>query len=109
MATTADPVLTAAPAARRVVHQSMATERLFSGTVMVMGLLVLATLGAIIVMLAVKSWPAFHTFGIAFLWRPVWDSVHDDYGAGIMVYGTVLSSVIALVIAVPFRSASPIS
>ncbi len=101
MATTADPVLTAAPTPRRAVHQSMATERLFSGTVMVMGLLVLATLGAIIVMLAVKSWPAFHTFGIAFLWRPVWDSVHDDYGAGIMVYGTVLSSVIALVIAVP--------
>jgi phosphate transport system permease protein len=85
----------------RTVHASMATERLFSGAVLGMGLIVLATLGAIIVMLAVGAWPAFKTFGIAFFWNPVWDSVNDQYGAGIMVYGTLLSSVIALVIAVP--------
>ncbi len=90
---------TAQPA--RIVNQSPATERLFSGTVMAMGLLVLAILGAIIVMLAVGAWPAFRTFGIGFLWHPVWDSVNNIYGAGIMVYGTLLSSVIALVIAVP--------
>ncbi len=90
---------TAQPA--RVSGQSPATERLFSGTVMGMGLLVLAILGAIIVMLAVGAWPAFRTFGIGFLWNPVWDSVNNVYGAGIMVYGTLLSSIIALVIAVP--------
>ncbi len=100
MATTATPVLTSAAPAR-LVNQSAATERLFAGTVTAMGLIVLAILGAIIVMLAVGAWPAFRTFGIGFLWHPVWDSVNNVYGAGIMVYGTLLSSVIALVIAVP--------
>ncbi len=101
--TIATPAVTDLPAsaARHTVHHSMATERLFSGTVFAMGLIVLATLGAIIVMLAVGAWPAFKTFGIAFLWSPVWDSVSDKYGAGIMVYGTLLSSVLALIIAVP--------
>ena len=100
--TIATPDLTlSTPAPARTVHQSLATERLFSGTVMAMGLIVLATLGAIIAMLAYRAWPAFRTFGIGFLWNPVWDSVHDQYGAGIMVYGTILSSVLALIIAVP--------
>ena len=98
----APPVERPAPmASARVVGRSLATERLFAGSVLAMGLLVLGTLGAIIIMLAVGAWPAFRTFGLAFLWNPVWDSVHDQYGAGIMVYGTVLSSVIALVIAGP--------
>ena len=99
--TASRPVAATMAPTRRTVHHSVAAERLFSGSVLATGLLVLATLGAIIVMLAARSWPAFHTFGLAFLWTPVWDSVNDKYGAGIMVYGTVLSSVIALVIAVP--------
>jgi len=82
-------------------RHSVAAERLFSGTVSATGLIVLGLLGAIILMLVVGAWPAFRTFGPAFFWNPVWDSVHDLYGAGIMVYGTLVSSVLALIIAVP--------
>ncbi len=89
----------AAPVARR--RMSPLPESLFSVTVIGSGLIVLLLLGAIIVMLAQGAWPALRAFGIGFFWSPVWDSVNDKYGAGIMVYGTVLSSVLALVIAVP--------
>jgi phosphate transport system permease protein len=88
-----------APVARR--RMSPLPESLFSVTVIGSGLIVLLLLGAIIVMLAQGAWPALRAFGIGFFWSPVWDSVNDKYGAGIMVYGTVLSSVLALVIAVP--------
>ena len=84
--------------------RSVGTERLFTGTVTAMGMLVLGLLGAIIVMLAIGAWPAFRTFGISFLWTPVWDSIGETYGAGIMVYGTLLSSLIALLIAVPLAA-----
>ena len=84
--------------------RSLASERLFSGSVTGSGMIVLALMGAIILMLAVGAWPAFRTFGIPFFWNPVWDSVNNIYGAGIMVYGTLLSSVLALVIAVPLAT-----
>jgi len=80
---------------------SLAAERAFSGVVLSTGVVVLGLLSAIIVMLAVGAWPAFKTFGLPFFWNPVWDSVNDVYGAGVMVYGTLLSSAIALLIAVP--------
>ena len=103
MATVTSDILIAAPVPAAARRPSVDGDRaaVLGHRSWRMGLLVLATLGAIIVMLAVRSWPAFHTFGMQFLWNPVWDSVNDKYGAGIMVYGTVLSSVIALVIAVP--------
>ena len=82
-------------------RHSTAREALFSGLVTGSGLIVLVLLGAIILMLAFGAWPAFKAFGIGFLWTPVWDSVNDTYGAGIMVYGTLLSSVLALLISVP--------
>ena len=80
---------------------SRAAERLFSGLVTGTGVLVLGLLGAIILMLVIGAWPALTHFGPSFFWRPIWDSVNDDYGAGIMIYGTLASSLLALVIAVP--------
>lgn len=82
-------------------RQSATPERLFSGAVMAAGLVVLVLMGAIIVMLAKGSWLALQTFGIGFFWTPVWDSVREVFGAGIMVYGTLITSMLALVIAVP--------
>ncbi len=76
-------------------------ERLFGGLVTGTGVVVLGLLGAIILMLVVGAWPALTHFGPAFFWNPVWDSVNDEYGAGIMIYGTLVSSLLALVIAVP--------
>ncbi len=65
------------------------------------GAFVLLLLGAIIVSLFVGGWQAFETFGTSFLTSTEWDPVQEVFGAGVSVYGTVLTSVIALVIAVP--------
>jgi phosphate transport system permease protein len=47
------------------------------------------------------AWPALSQFGLAFLTSSVWDPVRDQYGAAPMIYGTVVSSIVALVLATP--------
>jgi len=44
---------------------------------------------------------AIHKFGLAFLWNEVWDPVLHEYGALSSIYGTLVSTAIAMVIAVP--------
>lgn len=66
-------------------------------------LLVLVLLGAIAGLILVQAWPAIHTFGLSFLWTRTWNPVTDRevYGVLPMIYGTLVSSFIALLIAVP--------
>lgn len=52
-------------------------------------------------LLAVSAWPSIRQFGFSFLWTSTWDPVADVYGAAPMIWGTLLSSLIALIIAVP--------
>ncbi len=63
--------------------------------------LVLFALLGIIVSLMVNAWPAFHRFGLQFVWRAEWDIVNDEFGAAIAIFGTLVSAGIALLIAVP--------
>ncbi len=79
-------------------------DRRFAGLVSSTGILVLALLSAIIIMLAVGAWPALRVFGPGFFINPVWDSVNEVFGAGIMVYGTLVSAFLALLIAVPLAT-----
>jgi len=58
-------------------------------------------LGAIMVSLIYGSRESIMTNGIAFLWTNNWDPVQDIYGAMVPVVGTLLTSAIALLIAVP--------
>ena len=62
---------------------------------------VLALLAAIIVSLVEGSMPAIHAFGFGFLTSPEWDPVNDKFGALIPVFGTLVTSGIALLIAIP--------
>jgi phosphate transport system permease protein len=48
-----------------------------------------------------SAWPAFKKFGISFIWTEEWDIINEDFGAAIAIYGTLVSSFIALLIAVP--------
>ncbi len=63
--------------------------------------LTLALLAAIIGSLIVGAAPAIRQYGLSFLWRSEWDPVKDSYGGLVMIYGTLATSLIALVIAVP--------
>ena len=62
---------------------------------------VLAILGAIIVSLAFGAAPAFREFGFGFVTSSAWNPVTEQYGALLPIFGTIVTSVIALAIAIP--------
>jgi phosphate transport system permease protein len=64
-------------------------------------LFVLVILGGVIVSLIEGSIPALREFGLGFFTSQVWNPVTDKYGALAAVYGTVVTSIIALAIAIP--------
>ncbi len=61
----------------------------------------LLILVAILVSLTISAWPAISKFGLGFLVSTTWDPVKEDFGGLVMIYGTVMTSLVALVIAVP--------
>ena len=63
--------------------------------------LVFALLAAILVSLVYGSIPALKAFGLAFLVTPTWDPVKEQFGALIPIFGTLVTSAIAMLIAVP--------
>ena len=74
---------------------------LFERATMFFALLVLCTLVAILGALAFAAVPAFEKFGFAFFFNNVWDPVPLNFGALASIYGTLVTSLIALVIGVP--------
>ena len=62
---------------------------------------VLLLLSGVIISLIDGSIPAFKTFGFGFLVSSSWNPVTDHYGALPAIYGTILTSSIAMLIAVP--------
>lgn len=62
---------------------------------------VAATLLWIGLQVAIASWPAIQKFGASFLANTTWNPVNDSYGVLPQIYGTLLSSFIGLLIAVP--------
>ncbi len=62
---------------------------------------VFLTLTAILVSLLIGAWPVVNGFGWNFLVSSEWDPVQDKFGAMNAIFGTVVTSVIALGIAIP--------
>ena len=62
---------------------------------------VLVILGGIILSLVWGSLPALRTFGVSFLYEEAWNPVTEKFGAIAPIYGTVVTSLIAMLIAVP--------
>jgi phosphate transport system permease protein len=76
-------------------------DAVFSWAMRLCGLAVVALLGLIVYQLVVGSELSWHAFGWKFFWRSDWNPVEDSYGALPFVYGTIVSSLLSLVIAVP--------
>ncbi|MDE1990244.1 MAG: phosphate ABC transporter permease subunit PstC [Betaproteobacteria bacterium] len=74
---------------------------LFENVTRLFATLVLATLLAILASLVVTSLPSLKAFGLGFLWSDDWDPVRDQFGALVPIYGTLVSSGIAMLIALP--------
>jgi phosphate transport system permease protein len=76
-------------------------DRVFGWLILGCALVVLAILGLIVWQLVERSQLSFHAFGLKFFAVQDWDPVNDQYGALPFVFGTLVSSLLALVIAVP--------
>ena len=64
-------------------------------------ILTLALLAAILFSLTISAWPAISKYGLGFLTNTAWDPVTEEFGGLVMIYGTIATSLIALLIAVP--------
>jgi phosphate transport system permease protein len=89
------------PRMMAVVKKQRIQDFLFHKVTMLFAILVLVALAAIMISLMFSAWPAFKKFGISFIWTEEWDIINEDFGAAIAIYGTLVSSFIALLIAVP--------
>ncbi len=77
----------------------------FRGLMLVAALSLLAIVGLIVTELLQGSGEAWKEFGFRFFVRSAWDPVAGDFGALPFIFGTVVSSVLALAIAVPLSVA----
>jgi phosphate transport system permease protein len=76
-------------------------DRIFGWLAKGAALLTLALLFAILLSLTVSAWPAISKYGLGFLTSTKWDPVQEEFGGLVMIYGTISTSIIALLIAVP--------
>jgi phosphate transport system permease protein len=83
--------------AQRVVVQ----DRLFYLLTLGSAALVVVLLLGVLVSLLVGAWPALSTFGPAFVWTQRWSPVKEIFGALAPIYGTLVTSLIAMIIGIP--------
>ena len=76
-------------------------DAVFFNLTRLFAILTLLSLVGIIISLVISSWPSLTKFGLTFLWSSEWNPPAEQFGALIPIYGTLVTSVIALVIAVP--------
>jgi phosphate transport system permease protein len=81
--------------------RSARADTMFRFATMSAGFLVLVILVGIAVATTIKAWPAFRSEGLGYLFTDNWHPVSGDFGALAIIYGTIVVSVIALVVAVP--------
>jgi phosphate transport system permease protein len=76
-------------------------DALFRGTTRTFALFVLVLLASILVALGMAAAPALQKFGVGFFFTDVWNPVTQQFGALAPIYGTLVTSAIALVIGIP--------
>src|SRR5438270_3783336 len=87
--------------ARTGEKESFLADGVFRGIVVLCALAVLAIVGLIVFELISESRLSMSKFGLKFLVRQIWDPVAEDFGAIPFIYGTIVSSLVGLAIAVP--------
>ncbi|BAY62856.1 phosphate ABC transporter, permease protein PstC [Calothrix brevissima NIES-22] len=84
---------------RSEVEKSL--DRSFIWLTRIFAISIAATLLWITMQVAIGAWPAIQTFGVSFLAQSSWNPVNNEYGVLPQVYGTLVSSFIGLLLAVP--------
>ena len=85
----------------RVLHRLRRGDVVFRNVTRLAAIAVLLILSGIIASLIIGAWPALRHFGFPFLYTEVWNPVTEKFGAAAPIYGTLVTSLIAMVIAVP--------
>jgi phosphate transport system permease protein len=85
----------------RVLQRLRFRDAAFRGLTRAAALAVLIILGGIILSLVHGSWLALSTFGLGFVISDAWNPVTEKFGALAPIYGTIVTSLIAMAIAVP--------
>ena len=76
-------------------------DRAYQLAILIFALCIPLLLAAIAGAVASAGWPAFREFGGSFLTSSRWDAVNGEFGAAPAIFGTLVSSVVALLIATP--------
>jgi phosphate transport system permease protein len=88
-------------ALRKTMRNQRIQDFLFHKITLLFAASVLLALLGIIVSLAIGAAPAFREFGASFITTVEWDPVDDKFGALIAIWGTIATSLIALLVAFP--------
>ena len=89
------------PPPKKRARSGPMADRIFGWMAKGAALLTLGMLVAILTSLTISAWPAIEKYGLGFLINTTWDPVKEEFGGLVMIYGTLATSFIALLIAVP--------
>jgi phosphate transport system permease protein len=89
------------PARSNVLARLQLGDAAFRHLTRAAAITVLVLLGCIILSLVIASVPVFRTFGLEFFFVQSWNPVTEKFGAAAPIYGTLVTSLIAMLIAVP--------
>ena len=76
-------------------------DRVFQGLTLWIAGGCVATLALLVALLFVDSMPALGRYGLSFLTTSVWDPVFEQFGVWPYIYGTIITSIVALIVATP--------
>ena len=74
---------------------------LFERVLVVFPCLILVIVAGILLQLVSASWESIHRFGFSFIWVATWDPVFEKFGAWPFIFGTLVTSFVALLLAIP--------
>lgn len=91
----------AAPAEPNSLQGALFGDRVYRVVTTGFAVVIPLLLGLIAFEVLVAAWPALREFGFGFLTSSQWDPVRQQFGAAPMIYGTIVSSLLALALATP--------
>ena len=95
------PISESADTESRSAPRASWGDALFENITRFFALVVFSLLAAILISLLIGSQVTLEKYGLRFLWNAEWDPVREDFGALVPIYGTLMTSLIALLIGVP--------
>jgi phosphate transport system permease protein len=89
------PSIASEPSTRRA-------ERSFRSIVLIAAISMIVLLAGVIIILFIDARPAIERYGFSFLITSDWDPVFENFGAAPYIFGTIVTSLLALIMAIPF-------